>query len=86
MVLSAITTRVTMMLVLERGPLGISARMRLFFSEMDNIVSREFSALLSCVWCMSFWIGLLVTLLFHEPFYVAFFYSLIAMLVDAYVD
>jgi len=80
-----VTARVTIAFVVEDGPLNVFGRIRMFFLGKTFKPFSEISALLSCTWCLSFWIGLIVTALFQEPWYYSFGYSLFTMVIDEYV-
>lgn len=62
------TWRVTSLLVHEKGPFSVFARLREAVSTDDDWQEPSFlGGLLSCFWCTSVWVSVLVALIARSP-------------------
>jgi len=70
-ILSLAVFRLSMLLIYDNGPFNMFQRLRirvgiLYYDNGDMIegeIYKGWAGLLSCVWCLSFWWGLLLVLL-----------------------
>lgn len=98
-ILSAGVWRISDLLVTEKGFFGILTDIRSFVAYIDGLQQKLLSNIfeeprsinpLTCVWCTSVWIGILVTILYVTiPVYTSwimlpFALSALAILIDRY--
>lgn len=79
--------RVSVFIVRERAPFKLMERLRTLAGlkpdEMGVVIpTNELAYLLSCVWCISIWLGFLATFLLHQPWYYGLAYSAVAIFYD----
>ena len=80
-VLSLAVFRLSMLLIYDNGPFDVFQRLRirvgiLYYDngDMDEKEYKGWAGLLSCVWCASIWLGLLLALSYWAfPTYTLFF-------------
>lgn len=94
--LSLATWRISNLLIHEDGPLDVFARLRFLvgvkYDEKSNTYGTNFvSILFSCIYCMSIWVGIIVTGLFYGftsvlHFMIPFALSAVSILIKEIVD
>lgn len=89
-VAALVTTRVTLLIAIEDAPFGIMAAIRArlgqsvdSYGQIQN--NNELAKLISCPWCLSVWVGVVVALLLGFPWYHGLAYSAVTIGLWEYV-
>lgn len=73
-------------IVTQRGMFSMFNRLRLWAAGEELKANSELAYLLGCVWCLSFWLGLIAAILADRPIWYALVYNAISGVIQSYVD
>lgn len=85
-----LTWRITSLINAEAGPFDMFGKFRdlmgLGFDEYNRpTYKHEAARMIACFWCASIWVGLFVSLVMAQPWWLCFVYSSGAIMINTYV-